>query len=355
MSTVVKTIFDTGKGPDLTWEGVLPTSWLADIQPLCVSVKDAGNLSFWVEGVIRPSVEIGGPKAKAVSEVAPKLTTIRILGTAFFDKEITRIDTKRWQTIPGSRHAVAIVAKFQDEDAVQFSGCTTTRPVCTLESIFAVCRVAEAKTVLPWSESSVLVWTFEAGTYMAETATAWHGPNQLSIEKRIVEILSHQPFYIMVVNTLQTLIRLPKEKIVTMLGKASSKFVSVQEEAPVTSVNAVPIYKAKQNIEGQFDQHQEVTTIDNANRDDGWKIQLSFNQKYDAYRQDFQRMMSKCSSMWNKRLGRRSVKKGRIQFKTEPAQTHLLPFCARPQQRQLEREGVDKMLKDDIAEAATTW
>lgn len=68
-----------------------------------------------------------------------------------------------------------------------------------------------------------------------------------------------------------------------MLGDAPSKIVSVQVEPPVEPVNAVSIYKGKQNKERQFDQHQQVTRPEKEKQEGDWRNRFNFNQKPDDY------------------------------------------------------------------------
>lgn len=75
---------------------------------------------------------------------------------------------------------------------------------------------------------------------------------------------------------------------------------------------------------------------------------------YDEFRQGLETMMSKYSTMWDENLGRVSVTKHRIQLPKETAPIHLHFYRAGPRQRQLESDEVDKMLKENIAEATTT-
>lgn len=82
---MVSAIFDNGAGTILTREDVLPSSWLADIQPICVNVKAAGDTSFRIEGILRLLVKIDGHNANAVPETAPKLATKKILGAKLID------------------------------------------------------------------------------------------------------------------------------------------------------------------------------------------------------------------------------------------------------------------------------
>lgn len=109
-------------------------------------------------------VEIGGHNTKAVFGVAPNLATNVIFGTAFIDKEINSIESKIQQIKSRSGLEVAIVASFENENAVQFNDGITKGTVCTAKLNTAVCRVAEAWKVLPASEAPRLVQTGVAGT-----------------------------------------------------------------------------------------------------------------------------------------------------------------------------------------------
>lgn len=112
---MVTAIVDSKTSPILVRKDVLPTSRLADKQPVLVNVKAVGSTSFRVKSVVRFLVKIGGNTKKAVFEVAPKLAAKMILGTALVHKKITNILTKGRQIILRSGHAVAIVANFEDE------------------------------------------------------------------------------------------------------------------------------------------------------------------------------------------------------------------------------------------------
>lgn len=145
MPALATATFNTGAGPNLIRKDVLPTSWIVHLLPIRVSVNAAGDVAFRVGGVIRHLVEFGGLKIKAVSGAAPKLATKTILGTSFIDREIDRIETKCRQIIPRSVYTVAIVATFEDKDAVQFSNSIRARLVRTWKPGPAVCRAAKSR------------------------------------------------------------------------------------------------------------------------------------------------------------------------------------------------------------------
>lgn len=79
------------------------------------------------------------------------------LDTAFVYREVHRIETKIRQILSNIKHAVALVASFEDEDAEQFIDGVTTWLAHTVMSILAVLRAAKAMTVLASSETPLLV------------------------------------------------------------------------------------------------------------------------------------------------------------------------------------------------------
>lgn len=97
LSAMVMAKFCAKVGCNFVWEDVLPTSRLADLQYIRVSVKAAYNTFFKDEVVISLSDKIDGCHAKEAVRAAPKLATKIILGPAFIDKESDRNETKSSQ------------------------------------------------------------------------------------------------------------------------------------------------------------------------------------------------------------------------------------------------------------------
>lgn len=86
-------ILHTEAGPNLVVrEGKLQTQWLATVKLILVSLKAAGDMTFRVEGVIHRKLKFGAHEASTVFGVAPKPATKMILGIAFVDKKILRIE-----------------------------------------------------------------------------------------------------------------------------------------------------------------------------------------------------------------------------------------------------------------------
>lgn len=73
-----------------------------------------------------------------------------------------------------------------------------------------------------------------------------------------METPSNRPFYVMVVNTLSASLTLSKNMKAVMLEQVLSIIFPVQEVFQDDSVDAMPIYKEKQNEKRQFAQHQPM-------------------------------------------------------------------------------------------------
>lgn len=138
------------------------------------------------------------------------------------------------------------------------------------------------------------------------------------------------------------------------LGEAPPKIVPVQNETSADSLNARPICEEKEDKQQQLEQHRQVTKTDQRNQKEDRKNQLNFNQKNDEYRQDFDTLMSKFSLMCDGHLGRILVTKHHIQLSMETPPIYSHPYRAGPRQIQFERDEVDKILKDNVAKAATS-
>lgn len=140
MSTVVMAMFDTLAGSSLIREDLLPTSSLANLQRICVSVKPAGDTSCRVDGVIGLSFKFGADKAKTIFRNFLKLAAKAIIGTAFLNEKISGIETRSRKIIPGKKHALAIVTSLKDEDAAQFADGNKIIPNCITKVDTALCR-----------------------------------------------------------------------------------------------------------------------------------------------------------------------------------------------------------------------
>lgn len=110
-----------------------------------------------------------------------------VLVTAFIDGKGSRIEMKSQQIISKQSHAGAILANFEDVDAVLFSDGIMTSLVWKYNSNPAWFWAAKNKLMLPNSKVPVLVQAEETRAYMVEAALTANDEKRLSIAKVTVE------------------------------------------------------------------------------------------------------------------------------------------------------------------------
>lgn len=96
----VTAVLDSGAGPNLVRQDVIPTSLIPLIKPIKTSVRSAGDTTFNVNGVIRLPIEFEREVINVVLGIAPILATKMILGTAFIDKPAKSIEPQRCRMSP---------------------------------------------------------------------------------------------------------------------------------------------------------------------------------------------------------------------------------------------------------------
>jgi hypothetical protein len=85
-----------------------------------------------------------------------------------------------------------------------------------------------------------------------------------------------------------------------------------------------------------------------------WKDDLKLDHLNEDLQVDVIRMLSKHSSVWTGSLGEISITQHRIQLLKDSKPIHQAPYRAGTKSREVEREEVDRMLKADVIEPATS-
>lgn len=118
LSMTFTVILDIGAGPNSNCKDVLPTLWLANVQPIRLSTWAAGDTTFKAEWVICLSVNIGRHDAILKFGFAPILKNEKILEMVFLDKKLCRIEANGRQIVLKSGHAVTMVESFDDKGTI---------------------------------------------------------------------------------------------------------------------------------------------------------------------------------------------------------------------------------------------
>lgn len=88
---MVMAILDDAAVKNVLGKDVLPTPWLANVQPIRTNTRAAGDTTLRVEGLVHIIVEVGGHKASAVFGVSSNLPIKMIFGTMFLTKVFQRL------------------------------------------------------------------------------------------------------------------------------------------------------------------------------------------------------------------------------------------------------------------------
>lgn len=72
-----------------------------------------------------------------------------ILGTAFIDRKISRIDPKSGRIVPRNGHTVAIVESMENEDAEQLATSAVKKLGEKIKTNTPTCRVGKGETISP--------------------------------------------------------------------------------------------------------------------------------------------------------------------------------------------------------------
>lgn len=95
-----------------------------------------------------------------------------------------------------------------------------------------------------------MVCTAHIGKFIVEAFSTTSDKNLLNVARRIVEILSSQPFCVTVLYTSSVFANLPKNMKLALLQEAPSTIVPVQEKLQVGALNEMQIFK-EEHIEEQ--------------------------------------------------------------------------------------------------------
>ena len=106
----VDAVVDTGAGPNLVRESLLPSNWrcYASRETKVPPIRDANDRNLKIEGVVRLYVDVGGLKARLRFLVCKDLAVKVILGCDFIHKHVQAILPQRMQIVLKDGGSVAI-------------------------------------------------------------------------------------------------------------------------------------------------------------------------------------------------------------------------------------------------------
>lgn len=205
------------------------------------ALKAAGDTAFYVEGVIKLTVDFSGHRVSILLGVARVLATKIILETAFIDNFLRSIETKKRLIIPKIEKPVPINAAFQigampTVDFVNEQQKNKTFPW----------YVAKMKTTPPHSQATIQMRTKAAGSYVLDLVKTNASNSTVLVAQGVIEVVPNKPFISIVSNLSDVLITVHKHTKLALMTEHPTIIVNMiddNDELPEEDepANAVPV------------------------------------------------------------------------------------------------------------------
>jgi transposase InsO family protein len=330
----VVAVLDTGAGPNLIREDVLPPDW-ESLRLRGVPVPKVMNASgrlLHSKGVIVLIVQVGDLRTRVRFYVTAGLAVPCILGCNFIDRHVRSI-------MPGERRvelreggSVAITegspgSKESRKDEPPASATPSTKV-----------RVAKAILLPPRSEAHVTVQTASVGLRFLQNKASTSESLGITMANGVADARPFVPFRVRVVN-LSAEPRLLKKDMVLGFALPHPTMILTLPDCPGPDTEPA----------GQTDA-ENLTAV----ADDSWREEVALGHLGDKDRARVLDMLSRHRAMWDGHLGTFTATSHRIELVPDARPVHCQPYRAGPQARQAETTEVDKMLKAGVIEPATS-
>jgi hypothetical protein len=188
-----KAVFDTGAGPNLVREGILPKGWerfLIPNRPL-PRINNASGKRVPVRGVITLYVQVGDLVTRVRFYVVPGLGTPCILGCNFINLHVRSIHPKEHRVDLSEGGSVAIASGIDAENAAS--------PQIREPTASTKVRLSRKTVIPPQREAHVEVTSAASGLYQIFHHNKPSAP-AITLASGISEIRSNVPFRVIVIN-----------------------------------------------------------------------------------------------------------------------------------------------------------
>lgn len=356
----VRAILDTGAGPNLIREEVLPEDWERSRLPgtPAYQIIGAGGRPLRQKGVIAMHVQLGTLRVQSRFVVVTSLAAECILGCQFINRHVRMILPKEKRVVLTNDNVVSILqdsADRPDSGKVPSPEQVSSPPVPSSKV-----RVAHLTVVPPRAEVCVDVHCAAPGLCFLQALASG---NSLGVymANGIADILPNTPFQVRVINTSDRARKIPKGMI---LGHAlphptgiialaddegsGGTYRKMSEEGPSPSPEDVAWFSLRQDpppVPDRPDVEGET-----------WKEDLDLAHLTPQERKNVYQMLGTHRSMWDGRLGHVQTTSHRIELVPDARPVHAQPYRAGSRAREAESSEVQRMLKAGVIEpTASEW
>jgi Reverse transcriptase (RNA-dependent DNA polymerase) len=218
-------------------------------------------------------------------------------------------------------------------------------------------RVAKMIVLPPRSESVVPVQCAAPGLRFLQ-ALLRDNATGVQMANGVAEILPTQPFTVRVVNTSLKIRRLPKGMVLGHALPHPTAMVALIEdpEASEDPTDGDNEHARKELSPMEYGLQKDPTPLPDRPDVEGdtWKKAVQLDHLPTADRAEILGMLQKHRSMWNGRLGQVHSTARRIDLIPGQKPVHYQPYRAGPKSRALESAEIQRILKAEVIEPATS-
>jgi hypothetical protein len=220
----VKAVFDTGAGPNLVREGILPKGWERFLIPnqALPRINIASGKRMPFRGVITLYVLVGDLVTRVLFYVVPGLGTPCILGCNFINLHFRSIHPKERRVDLNEGGSVVIASGIDAENA---ASAQIREPTASTKV-----RQSRKTVIPPRCEAHVEVTSAASGLYQIFHHTMPSAP-AITLASGIAAIRPNVPFRVRVINPTNRTHSLSKGMVIGIAAPAPSRVFSLDAHA----------------------------------------------------------------------------------------------------------------------------
>ena len=359
----VRAVFDTGAGPNIVRDDILPKGWeriLIPSQPL-PRITNASGKRMPVRGVVLLHLQVGDLRTRVRFYVVPGLGVPCILGCNFIDIHVRSIHPKERRVDLREGGSVAISTD------TRFDG--TTSAVSREPTPSQKIRLARRTVIPPRTESHIEVTSACNGLKLVVHHSKPTGP-PVTLAWGIAEIRAQVPFRVRIINPTDRIQILPKGMVIGLAEPHPSRVITINEFEGVNAVSACDaIVTEERDVTSRlseshagvdiFAEHKEEPRTQEKNKEPmsnpkcTWKEEVDLAHLSADEREAVLRMLEPHRKMWDGRLGTVAATTHRIAVTPGSKPVHCQPYRAGSRARVAEKQEIDRMIEQKVIEPAT--
>ena len=326
----VSAVLDTGAGPNLVREDLLPADWhkyaqnVAELPRIC----DANNRRLKVAGVVPMYVDIGGRRLQTSFLVCKELAAPAILGCSFIQRFVSAILPQENKVVLKYGGAIAIQSRKRDVVAlIDRTPKVKDHPCpqkCRGNKQSAQLRLVKPVVVPPYAEALIQVMSDKSGILKVSPAERLMRKHKISIPYGIIDALTGSPLTMKVANFSRRAVRLRKGTIVGLAAQRPKFIVCPLER------------------EGNIDQEGH------APQSDDWLGEVSLEHLDEKLRRKVVTLLRKYADVCDGRLGTIKGAPHRIDIIPGAKPVFQQPYRCGIERRKAEEAEVARMLKAGV-------